>query len=78
MQLSANTRNLLAKHLHWVNNGYDIIKINEVIKAISHEDPFCATTLYQIERKIGTVIKTDFELEELKKINLFLSLLNKI
>ena len=71
MQLSANTRNLLAHHLHWVNNGYDIIKINEVIKAISHEDPFCATTLYQIERRLGTAIKTDFELEELEKLTYF-------
>jgi hypothetical protein len=71
LQLSAITRNLLAQHLHWVNNGYDIIKINEVIKAISYEDPFCATTLYQMERKIGTAIKTDFVLEELEKLTYF-------
>jgi Leucine-rich repeat (LRR) protein len=71
MQLSANTRHLLAQHLHWVNNGYDIIKINEVINAISHEDPFCATTLYQMERKLGTAINTDFELEELEKLTYF-------
>ena len=71
MQLSANTRHLLAQHLHWVNNGYDIIKINEVINAISHEDPFCATTLYQIERRLGTAINTDFELEELEKLTYF-------
>lgn len=71
MQLSANTRNLLAQHLYWVNNGYDIIKINEVIKTISHEDPFCATTLYQIERRLGTAIKTEFELEELEKLTYF-------
>ena len=71
MQLSANTRHLLSQHLHWVNNGYDIIKINEVIKAISHEDPFCATTLYQMERKLGTAINTDFELEELEKLTYF-------
>ena len=71
LQLSTNTRHLLSQHLHWVNNGYDIIKINEVIKAISHEDPFCATTLYQIERRLGTAIKTDFELEELEKLTYF-------
>jgi hypothetical protein len=71
MQLLANTRNLLAQHLHWVNNGYDIIKINEVINVISHEDPFCATSLYQMERKLGKAINTDFELEELEKLTYF-------
>lgn len=71
MQLSAITRHLLAQHLYWVNNGYDIIKINEVIDAISYEDPFCATTMYQIERKIGTATNTDFELEELEKLTYF-------
>jgi Leucine-rich repeat (LRR) protein len=71
LQLSTNTRHLLAQHLHWVNNGYDIIKINEVIKTISNEDPFCATTLYQIERKLGTSNNTDFELEELEKLTYF-------
>ena len=71
MQLSTNTKHLLAQHLHWVNNGYDIIKISDVIKAISHEDPFCATTLYQMERKIGTATNTDFELEELEKLTYF-------
>lgn len=71
MKLSSNTKHLLAQHLNWVNNGYDIIKINEVINAISNEDPFCATTLYQIERRLGTAIKTDFELEELEKLTYF-------
>ena len=71
MIIETNTKNLLAQHLHWVNNGYDIIKINEVINAISYEDPFCATTLYQIERKLGTSINTDFELEELEKLTYF-------
>lgn len=71
MIIEPNTKNLLAQHLHWVNNGYDIIKINEVIDAISYEDPFCATTLYQIERKIGTSTITDFELEELEKLTYF-------
>ena len=71
MQLSAITEYLLAQHLYWINNGYDIIKINEVINAISYEDPFCATTLYQIERKLGTSINTDFELEELEKLTYF-------
>jgi len=71
LQLSTNTRYLLAQHLYWINNGYDIIKINEVIKTISYEDPFCATTLYQMERKIGTSINTDFELEELEKLTYF-------
>ena len=69
--IEPNTKNLLAQHLNWVNNGYDIIKINEVINAISYEDPFCATTLYQIERKLGTSINTDFELEELEKLTYF-------
>ena len=71
MIINPNTNNLLAQHLHWINNGYDIIKINEVIDAISSEDPFCATTLYQIERKLGTSINTDFELEELGKLTYF-------
>jgi hypothetical protein len=71
IEISFNTNYLLAQHLHWVNNGYDIIKINKVIKAISHEDPFCATTLYQIERRLGTASKTDFELEELEKLTYF-------
>jgi Leucine-rich repeat (LRR) protein len=71
MIINPNTKNLLAQHLHWINNGYDIIKINEVIDAISYEDPFCATTLYQIERKLGTSINTDFELEELEKLTYF-------
>lgn len=71
MQLSAITRHLLAQHLYWINNGYDIIKINEVINAISFEDPFCATTLYQMERKIGTATNTDFKLEELEKLTYF-------
>jgi Leucine-rich repeat (LRR) protein len=71
MQLSAITEHLLAQHLYWINNGYDIIKINEVIKTISYEDPFCATTLYQMERKLGTSNNTDFELEELEKLTYF-------
>lgn len=71
MIIEPNTKNLLAQHLHWINNGYHIIKINEVIDAISYEDPFCATTLYQIERKIGTATNTDFELEELEKLTYF-------
>jgi Leucine-rich repeat (LRR) protein len=71
MKLSAITEHLLAQHLYWINNGYDIIKINEVINAISYEDPFCATTLYQMERKIGTATNTDFELEELEKLTYF-------
>lgn len=71
MIIEPNTKNLLAQHLHWVNNGYDIIKINEVIDAISYEDPFCATTLFQIERKIGTSTQYDFEFEELEKLTYF-------
>jgi hypothetical protein len=71
MQLSSNTRHLLAQHLYWINNGYNIIKINEVINAIKYEDPFCSTTLFQIERRLGTAIKTDFEPEELKKLTYF-------
>jgi Leucine-rich repeat (LRR) protein len=71
MQLSSNSSHLLAQHLFWVNNGYDIIKINEVINSISFEDPFCATTLYQMERKIGTSTVTEFELEELEKLTYF-------
>jgi Leucine-rich repeat (LRR) protein len=71
MIIEPNTKNLLAQHLYWINNGYDIIKINEVISAISYEDPFCATTLYQIERKIGKSTITDFELEDLEKLTYF-------
>ena len=71
MIINPNTKNLLAQHLHWINNGYDIIKINEVIDAISYEDPFCATTLFQIERKIGTSTQYDFEFEELEKLTYF-------
>ncbi len=68
MQLSTNTRHLLAQHLHWVNNGYDEIKLNEVLKVINEENLFSATRLHQIERKIGTSTNTDFELEELEKL----------
>ena len=71
MQLSANTRHLLAQHLHWVNNGYDKIKLNEVINVINEENLFSATRLHQIERKIGTSNNTDFELEELEKLTYF-------
>jgi Leucine-rich repeat (LRR) protein len=68
LQLSTNTRHLLAQHLHWVNNGYDEIKLNEVLKVINEENLFSATRLHQIERKIGTSTNTDFELEELEKL----------
>lgn len=71
MQISANTRHLLAQHLHWVNNGYDEIKLNEVINVINEENLFSATRLHQIERKIGTQNNTDFELEELEKLTYF-------
>lgn len=71
MQLSANTRHLLAQHLHWVNNGYDKIKLNEVVKVINEENLFSATRLHQIERKIGTQNNIDFELEELEKLTYF-------
>lgn len=71
MQLSSNTRHLLAQHLHWINNGYDEIKLNEVFKVINEENLFSATRLNQIERKIGTQNNTAFELEELEKLIYF-------
>lgn len=71
MQLSANTKHLLAQHLHWVNNEYDEIKLNEVVKVINEENLFSATRLHQIERKIGASNNTDFGLEELEKLTYF-------
>lgn len=71
MLLSANTRHLLAQHLNWINNGYDEIKLNEVVKVINEENLFSATRLHQIERKIGTQNNIDFDLEELEKLTYF-------
>lgn len=71
MQFSFNTKYLLAQHLHWVNNGFDKIKLNEVVKVINEENLFSATRLHQIEREIGTPDNTDFELEELEKLTYF-------
>lgn len=77
IRFEQSTKNLLAQHLYWINNGYDSVKINEVIKTISYEDPFCATTLDQIERRVGTASKTDFELEELENLTYFCACLIK-
>lgn len=71
IQLSFNTKHLLAQHLFWVNNCYDVIKLKEVFKVINEENLFSATRLHQIERKIGTQNNIDFELEELEKLTYF-------
>lgn len=72
MQLSSYTRYLLAQHLHWVNNGYNAIKINDLIKTIKRENlPFCPTKLYQLEEKLGTPASIYFNPEELEKLTYF-------
>lgn len=77
MQISTTTKNLLAQHLYWVDNGYDKIKLNEVINVINKENLFSATRLHQIERKIGSPTNTDFKLEDLEKLTyLYPSLIN--
>lgn len=68
MQISVSTNNLLAQHLHWVNNGYDLRKINDVIKAIRNENPISCISLSQLESKIGKQNNTVFDENELKKI----------
>ena len=68
MQISFNTTYLLAQHLHWVNNGYDLGKINDVIKAIRNENPISCISLSQLESKIGKQNNTVFDENELKKI----------
>ncbi len=68
MQLSETTRHLLAQHLHWINLGYNEIKLNEVVNAINEENLFSATRLNQLEEKIGIQKNVDFEIEELEKL----------
>lgn len=68
MQISFSTNNLLAQHLHWVNKGYDLRKINDVIKAIRNENPISCISLSQLESKIGKQDNTVFDKNELKKI----------
>ena len=68
MQISFNTTYLLAQHLHWVNNGYDLGKINDVIKAIRNENPISCISLSQLESKIGKQNNTVFDKNELKKL----------
>ena len=72
LELSYNTWYLLAQHLHWVNNGYDATKLNELIKIIKRESlPFCPTQLYQLEEKLGTSASIYFNPEELDKLTYF-------
>ena len=68
MQISFNTTYLLAQHLHWVNNGYDLGKINDVIKAIRNENPISCISLSQLESKIGKQNNTVLDKNELKKL----------
>lgn len=68
MQISFSTNNLLAQHLHWVNNGYDLRKINDVIKVIRNENPISCISLSQLESKIGKQNNTVFDENKLKKI----------
>ena len=68
MQISFNTTYLLAQHLHWVNNGYDLGKINDVIKAIRNENPISCISLSQLESKIAKQNNTVFDKNELKKL----------
>jgi hypothetical protein len=51
-----------------LKNGYDEIKLNEVVKIINSENLFSATRLHQLEEKIGTPENINFELEELEKL----------
>jgi len=68
MQISFSTNYLLAQHLHWVNNGYDLGKINDVIKAVRNENPISCISLSQLESKIGKQNNTVFDKNELKKL----------
>ena len=61
MQISFNTNYLLAQHLHWFNNGYDLRKINDVIKVIRNENPISCISLSQLESKIGKQNNTVFD-----------------
>lgn len=51
-----------------LKNGYDEIKLNEVVKIINSENLFSATRLHQLEEKIRTPENINFELEELEKL----------
>lgn len=79
LELSYNTWYLLAQHLHWVNNGYNAIKINNLIKTIKRENlPFCPTKLYQLEEKLGTPASIYFNPEELEKLTYFYPCLDNL
>lgn len=71
MQLSANTRHLLAQHLHWVNNGYDSVKLNDVLMSLRNENPFRSIKLNHFEDKIGRPQTDDFELKDFGKLTYF-------
>lgn len=78
LELSYDTWYLLAQHLHWVNNGYDTMKIRELIKTFRNENPFKSIKLNQIEDNIGLPINTNFELEELRNLTYFFPYLMKL
>ncbi len=72
MQLSPYTRSLLALHLYWVDNGYDRVKLNDVIKSVGTQVDFYGfVRLYQIVEITGKPINNNFELEELEKLTYF-------
>lgn len=77
MQISTNTAYLLAQHLHWVKNGYDIDRIKELEKVIRRENPISCLNVLQFEKKIGSPINADFDLKNLENLTyLFPNLIN--
>ena len=69
MRLSFYTTYLLAQHLYWVENGYDIVNLNKVINTIRKEKfHFGPVEIYQIVEKTGKPITNDFKLEDLEKL----------
>lgn len=71
-QLSPYTRSLLALHLYWIDNGYDRVKLNDVIKSVGNQKDFYGyVSLYQIVEITGKPINNDFELVELEKLTYF-------
>jgi hypothetical protein len=57
MKLSPYTRSLLDLHLYWVDNGYDRVKLNDVIKTVRNQVDFYGfVRLYQIVEITGKPI----------------------
>jgi hypothetical protein len=56
MRLSFYTKHLLAQHLYWVENGYDTVKLNDVIKTVRNQVDYGFVRLYQIVEITGKPI----------------------